>query len=84
LRRRKQPIELAISDSVAYTANVIESVAKEWSTGNTLVLSGFSQGVAMAFRCAANLKHPVRGVIALGGDIPPELDTDMLRHIPAG
>jgi predicted esterase len=79
----RQDRELAISDNVAYTTNVIQSVSKEWATGSTLVLSGFSQGVAMAFRCAANLKQPVRGVVALGGDIPPELGVEMLRHIPA-
>ena len=54
----KQNRELAISDNVSYTTNVIESVSQEWSTG-TLVLSGFSQGVAMAFRCAVSLKQPV-------------------------
>jgi predicted esterase len=37
----------------------------------------------MAFRCAVSLKQPVRGVVALGGDIPPELDAQMLKHIPA-
>src|SRR5262249_21689177 len=47
------------------------------------VLTGFSQGVAMAFRCAANLKQPVRGLIALAGDVPPELEPDTLKHIPA-
>jgi len=78
----KQDRELAMSDNVAYTTDVVQSVSKEWSTGKTLVLSGFSQGVAMAFRCAASLKQPVSGVIALGGDVPPELDADMLKRIP--
>jgi len=78
----KQNRELAISDNVSYTTSVIESVSKEWSTG-TLVLSGFSQGVAMAFRCAVSTKQPVSGLVALGGDIPPELDSEMLKHIPA-
>jgi predicted esterase len=78
----KQDRELAISDNIAYTTSVVQSVLKEWSAGKTLVLSGFSQGVAMAFRCAASLKQPVSGVIALGGDIPPELDADMLKRVP--
>jgi len=36
----------------------------------------------MAYRTACALPHPVSGVIALAGDIPPELDAAMLGHIP--
>jgi predicted esterase len=35
------------------------------------VFLGFSQGVAMAYRAAA--RSAATGLIALGGDIPPEL-----------
>jgi predicted esterase len=73
--------ELAIADNIAYTSKVIESVAKEYSASPTLVLSGFSQGVAMAYRCATSLDHPVSGVIALAGDAPPELDLSALSRI---
>jgi predicted esterase len=38
-----------------------------------LVFLGFSQGVAMAYRAAMSGAHRADGVIALGGDIPPEL-----------
>lgn len=79
----RQDRELAIADNIEYTCNVIDSVSREWSTGPTLVLSGFSQGVAMAFRCAINLARPVRGLIALGGDVPPELDASALARIPS-
>lgn len=34
---------------------------------------GFSQGTAMAFRLAASGVVPVRGVIACGGDLPPDV-----------
>src|SRR5207244_4518306 len=61
-----QTRELAIADNIAYTSKVIESVAAEWSAAATLVLSGFSQGVAMAYRCAVHLGRPIRGVIVLG------------------
>ena len=77
-----QDRELAIADNIAYTSKAIESVANEWSVSPTLVLSGFSQGVAMAYRCATSLSRPVRGVIALAGDIPPELDQSRLSRIP--
>jgi len=79
----RQDRELAISDNAEYTSKVIDSVSREWSAVGSLVLSGFSQGVAMAYRCAVNSTRPVNGVIALGGDIPPELDAASLSRIPA-
>jgi predicted esterase len=79
----RQNRELAIADNSRYTSNAIHSISKEWSTGQSLVLSGFSQGVAMAFRCATSIELPVQGVIALGGDVPPELDVKALARIPS-
>lgn len=38
-----------------------------------LVFVGFSQGVAMAYRAALSGARPAAGLIALAGDIPPEL-----------
>jgi predicted esterase len=73
--------ELAIADNNRYATRVIETVAKEHGCMNRLVLSGFSQGVAMAFRTAAALGRSVDGVIALGGDVPAELDSAALSHI---
>lgn len=78
----RQDRELAIADNKAYTSRVLDAVSVEWSTNGVLVLSGFSQGVAMAFRCAATIARPVSGVVALGGDIPPELDASALSRIP--
>lgn len=78
-----QDRELAIADNIAYTSKVIESVSNEWAALPSLVVSGFSQGVAMAYRCATSLSRPVSGVIALAGDVPPELDQSRLSRIPA-
>ena len=75
--------EFAIADNTLYAAKVINTVAKEYSCTNNLVLAGFSQGVAMAFRTAAGVGRPVDGIIALGGDVPPELDAAGLSHIRA-
>ena len=36
-------------------------------------MSGFSQGVAMAYRAAALVQRPCDGVIALAGDVPPDV-----------
>src|SRR5262245_56907038 len=74
--------ELAIADNISYTSAVVESVTSEWAAAQTLVLSGFSQGDAMAYRSATHLARPVAGVIALAGDVPPELDTARLSRIP--
>ena len=34
---------------------------------------GFSQGVAMAYRAALRGAHAVAGLIAVGGDVPPDV-----------
>ena len=47
-----------------------------------VVLAGFSQGVAMAYRAALLGARPVAGSIALAGDIPPELKTDVAHRHP--
>ena len=79
----RQDRELAIADNVAYVAGVIEAIGREWPGASRLVLAGFSQGVAMTFRAAAAAAGRVDGVIAVGGDVPPELDAAALAHVPA-
>jgi predicted esterase len=77
----RQNREVAIADNIRYAAKVIDTVAKEYSASTARVFTGFSQGVAMAFRSATAPRQPVHGVIALGGDIPPELDSSSLSCI---
>lgn len=74
--------EQAIADNTAYLASVVNEVAGEWPATDHLVFSGFSQGVAMAFRAAAASRRRVDAVVALGGDIPPEIDRDALARLP--
>ena len=62
-----QDRELAIADNLAYVGKVLASLPKP----RKLVFVGFSQGAAMAFRAAAHF--PSDGVIALGGDVPPDV-----------
>ena len=69
----KQDRELAIADNAAYVRSVIGRVRAQTGADGPLVYLGFSQGVAMAYRAAALAGHPVAGVVALGGDVPPEL-----------
>jgi predicted esterase len=79
----RQDRELAIADNLAYVANIVDVVAGEWRAADTLVFTGFSQGVATAFRAGASSPRRVSGVIAAGGDVPPEIDTPSLRRIGA-
>ena len=72
----RQDRELAINDNLAYVAAVTDAVDREYPGAPCLVFAGFSQGVAMTFRAAAASSRPVAGVIAVGGDVPPELDAD--------
>ena len=62
-----QDRELAIADNIAY----VESIIRSLPAPKKLVFLGFSQGVAMAFRAAAHIA--AAGVIALGGDVPPDV-----------
>lgn len=78
----RQNRDLAMADNLLYVSAVIEEVRQEWGAGLSLVFAGFSQGVAMAFRAAALGRHPTNGLLALGGDVPPELDKQSLGRIP--
>lgn len=74
----RQDRELAIADNIAYVLTAMAEVGA--GAGTPTVCVGFSQGVAMAYRAAL---HSVGtsvgaadGMVALAGDIPPELKTD--------
>ena len=60
----------SIADNLEYVRRALD--AADAGVGR-LVLAGFSQGVAMAFRAAVRGTRPAAAVIAVGGDIPPEL-----------
>ena len=79
----RQHRDLAIADNIAYVSGVVDSVARECETTQGPVLAGFSQGVATAFRAAVWSARPTSGVIAVGGDIPPELDDVGLAKVRA-
>jgi predicted esterase len=74
----RQDRELGVSDSVEYVDNAIAAIL-ELETGASssgtaaVVFVGFSQGASMAYRAARLGRHRASGVVALGGDIPPEL-----------
>ncbi len=65
--------ELAIADNIDYVGAVLAEVAADSGLPRPLVYVGFSQGVAMAYRAAAFVRRPCDGVIALAGDVPPDV-----------
>ncbi|NTW54689.1 MAG: phospholipase [Chlorobaculum sp.] len=70
--------ELRITENVLYVDAVIAKVMAELPVDGRLVMHGFSQGACMASRASLQGRHPVAGVMLLGGDIPPEY-SDLAR-----
>lgn len=77
-----QDREQAIDDNIRYTSSVVASLKREFPGHGPIVFSGFSQGVAMAYRAAARSGHPCHGLIALAGDVPPEIAAGELPAFP--
>ena len=65
--------ELAIADNVAYTARAVAELRQRLPTVRRLAIVAFSQGVAIGYRTAARCGQRVDAVVALAGDLPPEL-----------
>jgi predicted esterase len=76
-----QDRELAIADNIAYVDRAI-AAASNGTALSTLVCAGFSQGVAMAFRAGVRGRATTSGIIAVGGDVPPELLADADARFP--
>ena len=79
----RQDRELAIADNIAYVRSVVDAVTAEFPLTPLMAFAGFSQGVAMAYRAAAYTSSG--GVIALGGDVPPDVaPPQRLPHVLIG
>jgi len=79
----RQNRDEAIADNAAYVSACLDAVASEWTTLPVVVFAGFSQGVAMAFRAAAGSARHVASVMAVGGDVPPEIAPGELKRVSA-
>jgi predicted esterase len=66
----RQDREQAIADNVEYVSRVLDGLT------TPVIVVGFSQGVAMAYRAALLGGGPVAGIVAVAGDIPPELKVE--------
>ena len=71
----RQDRELLIADNVAYVDAAIAQVSGTRAVAR-LVFCGFSQGVPMAFRAGLLGARKADAVLALGGEVPPELLAD--------
>jgi predicted esterase len=72
-----QDRDVAIADNIAYVRTVVENVRSDGGATGTrrnlpVVFAGFSQGAAMAYRAAMHVT-PTAGIIALAGDVPPDV-----------
>jgi predicted esterase len=76
----RQDREVAIADNVAYLDRAVDVAGG--GAARVIVFLGFSQGAAMAYRAALRGRHPTAGVIALGGDIPPDMQVETSRAWP--
>jgi predicted esterase len=72
--------ETAIADNLAYVRTALDEVPHDRST--RVVFTGFSQGVAMAFRAAVLGVEGGSAIAAIGGDVPPELLADSSLRFP--
>jgi predicted esterase len=78
----KRDRERAIADNVRYVGAAVARVKEEFGAGGRLVYAGFSQGASMAYRAAARSGHACHGIIALGGDLPPDVADDPAVRLP--
>jgi predicted esterase len=75
--------EAAIADNVGYIDRVVDAVAGNGAlTEPAVVYVGFSQGAAMAFRAGVRGGARCAGVLAVGGDVPPDLLEDSSAIFP--
>jgi predicted esterase len=74
----RQNRDLVIADNIAYVRQALVETKV-----SRAVFVGFSQGVAMAYRAALRGGANALGVIALAGDIPPELKDDAALAWPS-
>jgi len=65
--------ELAIADNVAWVDSVLDRLEQEFGAPRAIVVAGFSQGVAMAYRTALLGRRACAAILTCGGDVPPEL-----------
>src|SRR5207249_1828450 len=77
----RQDRDDAIADNLAYVDRAVGAVLADADNAR-VVFVGFSQGVAMAYRAAVAGIHRARGIIAIGGDVPPDVKVAPADRFP--
>lgn len=77
----RQDRDEAVADNVEYVDRVVTQEIAQTPRPHVVFL-GFSQGASMAYRAALLGRHPAAGVVALAGDIPPEVKDAARRRQP--
>lgn len=65
--------DLALADNIAYAEAVRAAVDASYATTGAFVAVGFSQGAAQAYRAGLAGGRACAGILALGGDLPPDV-----------
>jgi predicted esterase len=76
----RQDREETILDNIEYCDRIGDALVPPAAR---IVTIGFSQGVAMAFRAGVRGRRRASAIIAVGGDVPPELLADSAVTFPA-
>lgn len=77
-----QDRDLAIADNVGWVNGALDELEREFGAPQAIVFAGFSQGVAMAYRAGLLGRRPCAAIVAVCGDVPPELKTTSTRAWP--
>lgn len=78
----RQDRQLAIADNVAYVMAVRDALATAYPCEGRILVVGFSQGAAQAYRAALACGSSCVGVVVLGGDLPPDVAPEAHRLPP--
>jgi predicted esterase len=78
----KQDREQTIADNVGYLAQVLAALGREHGAPRHLVVAGFSQGAAMAWRAAVRSGVRVDGLVVHGGDLPADVAAEVPATLP--
>jgi predicted esterase len=74
--------EQAIADNLGYVNRVVHAALQGVGDEATVVFLGFSQGVAMAYRAAVMGERRAGGLIAIGGDVPSDVQEASADRFP--
>ena len=77
----RQDRELAIAENIDYVDDATVALQRE-RRADVIVCVGFSQGASMAWRAGVLGRRRADGVVALAGDIPPELNDAPAENFP--